>query len=249
MSADYKKILIPMVATIRDAVKTINDCGFEIALVIDEERSLLGTITDGDIRRALLDGMSMDTPAEKIMNREPLVAAPETDPGELLKKMNEAVLRQIPLLDDDGRVAGLAHIRDLTPPMETRENSVVLMAGGMTPIDRIVRSVTESMDACQKAFDALNKTEQSQVRLTTFEATATNPENELRSISDWLGTEPHPDIAEVMARERVPRDLPLSDRQKKLALFEQETSPSLFDRLLSASRIYEKQWNLEPVES
>ena len=142
MSSDWKNSLIPVNADIREAIKVINGGGDEIALVADGKGKLLGTITDGDIRRALLDGMDIDTSADKVMNREPLVAAPKTDPGELLKMMNEAVLRQIPLLDATSQIVGLAHIRNLTPPMETRENWVVLMAGGL---GERLKPLTETM--------------------------------------------------------------------------------------------------------
>jgi len=128
---DWKNSLIPADATIRDAIKTINDGGFEIAIVADGEEKLLGTVTDGDIRRGLLDGLDMSAPAKKIMNRDPLVAPPDTSHKGLLKIMNSDLFRQIPLLDDTRRVVGVAHIRDLTKPIESRRNWVVLMAGGL----------------------------------------------------------------------------------------------------------------------
>ena len=131
MNTDWKNSLIPDGATIRDAIKIINDGGFEIALIADTEETLLGTVTDGDIRRGLLDGLDINAPAEKIMNREPLIASPDTDHNGLLEKMNSKLLRQIPLVDEARRVVGLAHIRDLTKPIKTRDNWVVLMAGGL----------------------------------------------------------------------------------------------------------------------
>jgi NDP-sugar pyrophosphorylase family protein len=65
------------------------------------------------------------------MNREPIVASLDTAPEDLLKQMNDAMIRQIPLLDGNDRVAGLSHMRDLTTPIENREHWVVLMAGGL----------------------------------------------------------------------------------------------------------------------
>lgn len=128
---DWKNTLIPADATIREVIETINSSGFEISLVIDRDEKLLGTITDGDIRRGLLQGLGMEAPAGQLMNEKPLVAPPDMSREGLLEKMNGEVIRQIPLLDDNRRVVGLAHIRDLTPPMESRENWVVLMAGGL----------------------------------------------------------------------------------------------------------------------
>ena len=128
---DWKNSLIPVDASIRDAINTINASGFEIALVADEERTLLGTITDGDIRRGLLAGLDMETPGVKIMNPDPLVARPDTGRDGLLERMNREVLRQIPLLDENRRIVGLAHIREWTDPIQSRDNWVVLMAGGL----------------------------------------------------------------------------------------------------------------------
>ncbi|MBT3765527.1 MAG: CBS domain-containing protein [Rhodospirillales bacterium] len=128
---NWKNSLIGLDATIRDAVNTLNDGGFQIALVVDVEDNLAGTITDGDIRRALLNGQDMDAAAKDIMNSEPVTAALKTADQSLLETMNATLLRQIPLIDEDDQVAGLVHIRDLTRPIEIRENWVVLMAGGL----------------------------------------------------------------------------------------------------------------------
>lgn len=128
---NFEKLLIPVDATIREAINTINDGGFEISLVVDDSKRLLGTITDGDIRRALLIGLGMDAPVKEIMNRDPVTAAPNTGKKILLEKMNAEIIRQIPLLDEKKHVVGLAHIRDLTKPIAARDNWVVLMAGGL----------------------------------------------------------------------------------------------------------------------
>ncbi len=65
------------------------------------------------------------------MNGRPIVASPNFDSAALLEKMNASLLRQIPLLSDEGRVVGLVHLRDLTSPLTVRDNLVVLMAGGL----------------------------------------------------------------------------------------------------------------------
>jgi dTDP-glucose pyrophosphorylase len=131
MNPDWKNSLIPADASIRDAIKTVNDGGYEIALVANGEEKLLGTVTDGDIRRGLLDGLDMSAPIEKIVNSAPLAATPDTSHADLLEKMNSKLLRQVPLLDEAQRVVGLIHIRELTKPIDSRRNWVVLMAGGL----------------------------------------------------------------------------------------------------------------------
>jgi dTDP-glucose pyrophosphorylase/predicted transcriptional regulator len=131
MSRDWRKILIKPDASVRDAVEAINRGGKQICLVVSEDNKLLGTVSDGDIRRGLLKGIDMEAPVTGIMNSSPQ-AAPENSSNEfILNSMQTHVLRQIPKLDGDGRVVGLAHINDLVSPPERRENWVVLMAGGL----------------------------------------------------------------------------------------------------------------------
>jgi dTDP-glucose pyrophosphorylase len=129
--ADWKKSLIRINATIRDAIAVIEDGEFQIALVVDQANILLGTITDGDIRRSLLKGQDMDAPAKQIMNTKPIVATPNTKPQMLLDMMNAETLRQIPLLDSSRQVVGLSHIRSFLNPVQSRDNWVILMAGGL----------------------------------------------------------------------------------------------------------------------
>lgn len=127
----WRKSIIGSEAVLSDAIGAINDGGFDIALVADGDGRLLGTITDGDVRRGLLRGLDMGAPVAEIMNAKPMTAAPNAARPQLLKTMRQAMLRQIPLLDGGGRVVGLVHMRDLTSPVAARDNWIVLMAGGL----------------------------------------------------------------------------------------------------------------------
>jgi len=131
MSNSWKNSLYPPNATIGDAIEAINAGGYDIALVIDADRRLLGTVTDGDVRRGFIAGLDRTAPITKVMNDSPFTEIPGVDRTALLDKMNSSQLRQVPLLDGDGRIVGLVHIRELTPPVEVRSNTVVLMAGGL----------------------------------------------------------------------------------------------------------------------
>ena len=116
-------------ATIRDAVTIIDRGAVQIALVVQENGKLLGTITDGDVRRALLRGTSMDAPAEKIMRREFRSLPATATESEALHLMRREVIHQIPALDLDGRVQHLFLLEELIKP-ESRPNPVIIMAGG-----------------------------------------------------------------------------------------------------------------------
>jgi dTDP-glucose pyrophosphorylase len=126
------QIFIAADANVRTAIESIDAGAIEIALVVDENRSLLGTVSDGDIRRALLAGITLDDPVETVVHRDPIVAEHGTARAKLLSTMTAHGITQIPLLRN-GRVVDVAVIRDLVDAAQStrdHDNPVVLMAGG-----------------------------------------------------------------------------------------------------------------------
>jgi dTDP-glucose pyrophosphorylase len=125
-----------------------------IALIVDEERRLLGTVTDGDIRRAMLADLALDAPVEVLLERQqelhearpiPLTAPAGTNPAELVALMQRYDVRQIPLVDKGGRVESLSLLRDLVelegPPLRA-----VVMAGGFgTRLGELTREMPKPM--------------------------------------------------------------------------------------------------------
>ena len=112
-----------------------NKCG--IALVTNEMGHLLGTITDGDIRRAILSGHSLDIPINKLLAWKTEASYPKpvtsqfgTDPHTLLHLMKEKAVRQIPLLYENGVVADLVVLDDVLP-MAGPSMQAVIVAGGL----------------------------------------------------------------------------------------------------------------------
>lgn len=115
---------------IRKALEVIDQGAMKIALIVDDKQILIGTLSDGDIRRGLLSGLGMEDSIETIYNRTPTVCR-LNDPKE--KIIQTAVSRrvyQVPLIDDLGRVVKLAEIDHLIKK-EKLPNQVVIMAGGM----------------------------------------------------------------------------------------------------------------------
>jgi dTDP-glucose pyrophosphorylase/predicted transcriptional regulator len=127
-SRRFPKIFVRPNATIREAIESIDGGAIEIALAVDEHQRLLGTISDGDIRRALLGGAELDASIAEVIHHSPITAAVGTELDELLRLMTEHGVEQIPLLED-GRVVDVAFIRDLVHA-HRREHPVVIMAGG-----------------------------------------------------------------------------------------------------------------------
>jgi len=116
--------------TIREALRVIDTGAMKIALVVDEEGKLIGTLTDGDIRRGLLKGMELTDSIRDIYNNQP-ISVKISDPKEKIIEL--AIARrvyQIPVIDEEGRVIRLAEINQLIK-QEKHPNTVVLMAGGL----------------------------------------------------------------------------------------------------------------------
>ena len=125
----WTKLLIGPTATIRQAIETIDAGGMQIAFVVDADNRLLGTVSDGDIRRAILRGADLNASATQIMNPHPLVARPGDDRDTVLAVMQARQIHRVPVLDSAGRMVGLDVFDELVRPAR-RDNLVVLMAGG-----------------------------------------------------------------------------------------------------------------------
>jgi dTDP-glucose pyrophosphorylase len=115
--------------TLVEAMRAIDLGAAQIALVVDDQKRLLGTLTDGDIRRGLLRGAPLDSPAEQLMNRQFRFVRTGNDRAGVLSMMRREVLRQIPVLDAEGCVVELLILQDLLTPAQL-PNAVVIMAGG-----------------------------------------------------------------------------------------------------------------------
>jgi dTDP-glucose pyrophosphorylase len=108
----------------------IDKASLQIALIAGEDGRLLGTVTDGDIRRGILRGHGLDDPIDRVMNPNPMTVRNREDPDTLLALMRTAQVRHVPVIDESGTLVGLETLEDLISPPE-RDNAVVLMAGGM----------------------------------------------------------------------------------------------------------------------
>ena len=127
--ADLKKSLVAPDQSIQAALAAIEGSPGKIALVVDTNGRLLGTATDGDIRRALLNRISLDQPVSKAMNPAPHTAGPHERSEDILALMRRDKLRHIPVVDSEGKVIGLETLEECLE-FARRDNWVVIMAGG-----------------------------------------------------------------------------------------------------------------------
>ena len=127
---DWKKAIILPNVKIHEAIAVIDQNSQQIVLVADEAGKLLGTVTDGDVRRGILKGISLDSPVSLIMNPHPIKIPEMTDRKSILNILKVNKVRHLPVVDDEGRVVGIERLDELLTESHC-ENWVVIMAGGL----------------------------------------------------------------------------------------------------------------------
>ena len=127
---NYKQILLNPTSTIKETLKIIDSGAIKIALVVDEDEKLIGTVTDGDIRRGLLNNLSLDSSIETIIFKTPTVCSIEDTKEEILKIASDKKIYQIPIVDKYGKLVGIEEVDELLKP-KAKINKVVLMVGGL----------------------------------------------------------------------------------------------------------------------
>lgn len=130
------KILVGEQASLRAAMACIDRGAKGIALVVDEQKRLMATLTDGDLRRAVLSGRSLDVPVRDLIadqhahNKPGPITLPQvTSKQAVVERMKASGVRQIPLVDDEGRVVELAVLDEIIGAGQVPVHAVV-MAGG-----------------------------------------------------------------------------------------------------------------------
>ena len=126
---DWRKTLLPSDAPMERAIKVLDIEALRIVMVVDTNGKLLGTVTDGDVRRALIRHMGMDTPLSQLMCTNPTTASVDEDYEHIQQLMKSRQHLQVPLLDQQDKVVGLQMCSYLDNSRKF-DNPVVLMAGG-----------------------------------------------------------------------------------------------------------------------
>ncbi len=129
MDIKWASALLKSDRTTQEAAELLTANSLRIVLVVDNEHRLLGTVTDGDIRRALMTGNTMTAPVMTVMQKDPIAMAQGESRQQALQIMREKDLLHLPVLDSNGVVVGLETVRDLLFAKQ-RPNPVLLMAGG-----------------------------------------------------------------------------------------------------------------------
>lgn len=127
--SSWKSTLIGPQTSLKGAIAAIDNSALRIAIVVDPDNRLLGTVTDGDVRRALLRNSPLDIPVAEVMCDTPLAAERDWSRERVLAIMENSAILQMPVIDKQGRVVGLETLHGLLNKRQF-SNPVLLMAGG-----------------------------------------------------------------------------------------------------------------------
>ena len=137
---DWRELLLSPNDSLDRAIKVLHEGGRRIALVSGENDRLLGTITDGDIRRALISQSTVKSPVSLIMNCNPVTVDDKVENKEILSLMSSQGFLHMPIVNKDGILCGLETLEHLIKSPK-HDNPVFLMAGGF---GTRLRPLTES---------------------------------------------------------------------------------------------------------
>jgi dTDP-glucose pyrophosphorylase/CBS domain-containing protein len=178
--SEIDSYVIPPTATVRHAMACIDKNAKGITFVVDPEFRLLGSISDGDIRRAILSGMKLDLPIQVLLEERkstgghgPITARADDSDADLLHLMNQHEIRQIPVLDTEGRILRLAFLSDLVREYEVPINAVVMAGGFGTRLRPLTDNTPKPMlpigdrPMLEWTIEQLKKTGIQQISLTT----------------------------------------------------------------------------------
>lgn len=131
MTADLASLCVAPGATIFDVFAALDRGGCEIVFVVDERQKVLGTISDGDVRRGILRGVELRAPggATAVLHQNFVSVDRAASRADVLDLMRARGVSQVPILDDAGHLVGIHMLRDILGAA-ARPNAAVIMAGG-----------------------------------------------------------------------------------------------------------------------
>lgn len=136
---NWQRISVKDEASIKEALTVLDREALQIVLVVGQGSRLLGTLTDGDVRRALLRGEGLDGQVTSAMNTQPLIGLTTQGETAWKRKMLEHSIRHLPIVDEKKSIVGLFYDKK---EVQKRFNPVVLMLGGL---GSRLRPLTESI--------------------------------------------------------------------------------------------------------
>ena len=134
ISEKCKKILVKPGISLKAALKQIDKSALQVLIVVDEEERILGIVTDGDMRRAIIKGLDFKTPIQAIMTKNPVVISYKSNKEEALRLMRKHEIRHIPVVDEQNKLIDIFlwkdFLKDGEVEFEIKNVPVIIMAGG-----------------------------------------------------------------------------------------------------------------------
>lgn len=126
---DWAKVTLTPTTSLASTLKLMSQGGYQLALIRRQDGQLAGMVTDSDVRKALLQGVSLDQRVEDVMNKSPLVVSEQLDEREAHQLMMLNHYFHLPVVDANGLLVGLHVVSHLLAPKK-RDEAFVIMAGG-----------------------------------------------------------------------------------------------------------------------
>lgn len=126
---DWQKIIVKESQTLLETMRVIDETSLQFAVVVDEENHLLGTVTDGDIRRGILRGEGLEVSISSVMNQNPSTAKMGLSMTKYKQLMRSKKLKQLPIVNEYNQIVNILFFDELQQP--SNKNQVVLMLGGL----------------------------------------------------------------------------------------------------------------------
>lgn len=126
---DWQKIIVKESQTLLETMRVIDETSLQFAVVVDEENHLLGTVTDGDIRRGILRGEGLEVSISSVMNPNPSTVKMGLSISKYRQLMRSKKLKQLPIVNEYNELVDILFLDELQ--QTSNKNQVVLMLGGL----------------------------------------------------------------------------------------------------------------------
>ncbi|ADI84803.1 nucleotidyltransferase family protein [Geobacter sulfurreducens] len=166
-------VVIPCSASIAEAITQLDRAGTGALVLCSEGDRLHGLLTDGDIRRAVLRGISLDAPCQDVASRRPVTVEPSFSAAQALHLMNQHDINHLPVVDDTGRVVDFLLRRDLIADDQLNLSAVVMAGGYGKRLLPLTEQVPKPMlpvgdrPLLERTIDQLRRSGIREVNLTT----------------------------------------------------------------------------------
>ena len=130
MKKNWKKTIINEDQTVEEVLKNLSQTGFQISLIINKKKKLVGTITDGDLREYILLKKDLSKKCKHLMNKDPVYLKKNVTDKEIINTMKSFKIFQVPILNKDKTIHDLKILQEIISIKEKNDETIIYMAGG-----------------------------------------------------------------------------------------------------------------------